>query len=431
MKKIIQRLLEIQVKRYFKKHVDTKLVVVTGSVGKTGTKAAIATVLKQRYKVRAHEGNHNTDVSVPLALLDIPYPEKVHSVWAWVKVLLLMQARIRQRDDVDVIVQELGTDKPGDIKSFSTYLKPDIAVVTAVSPEHMEFFKTIEAVAEEELSVASFSKLTIINRDDINEDYAKYANTHQIDTYGTSGVAEFRYVIEDSVPGTSFNGKFVSPTYGEIQVRLQLVGEHNVRAAVAAATVGAKLELSSDEVKLGLQEIKPVAGRMQLLRGVNNSLIIDDTYNSSPLAAQAALQTLYGFQTPQRIAILGSMNELGDTSARAHAELGEMCDPSLLAWVVTIGEEARLHLAPAAIKKGCQVKCFHSPYNAGAFVHKVLEHDGVVLAKGSQNGVFAEESLKAILHATQEENSLVRQSPAWIAKKEAQFFGGDEEEHSD
>jgi UDP-N-acetylmuramoyl-tripeptide--D-alanyl-D-alanine ligase len=90
---------------------------------------------------------------------------------------------------VDIIVQELGADYPGDIEQFGTYLKPDIAVVTAVTPEHMEFFKTMDAVAHEELAAANFSKLALINRDDIDGAYAQYLNNPNLDTYGTSATS--------------------------------------------------------------------------------------------------------------------------------------------------------------------------------------------------------------------------------------------------
>lgn len=421
MKEKILAIIEWLAARYIKRH-DIRLVVVVGSVGKTSTKTAIAEVLRQKYKVRAHTGNHNTHFSVPLAIVGVEYPENVHLPFAWFKVIVTMAVKIYGKRDTQIVVQELGTDKPGDLSQFAKYLTPDIAVVTAVSPEHMEFFKTLEEVAKEELSVAKYSKLTIVNRDDVSEDFAKYAETTSIDTYGTSGVAEYKYVIDDAVAGEGFNGTLITPEFGEQKVVLRLVGEHSIRAAVAATLVGIRMGLSSQEVIKGLQNLRPVAGRMQILRGVEGSTILDDTYNSSPLAVAAALQTLYNFSTPQRIAILGSMNELGETSAEAHQEVGKLCDPALLSWVVTIGGEAEKYLATAAKARGCQVKSFKSPYDAGAFVRKVIEPGAVVLAKGSQNGVFAEEALKILLHSTAEEASLVRQSKAWLDKKQAQFF---------
>jgi UDP-N-acetylmuramoyl-tripeptide--D-alanyl-D-alanine ligase len=213
----------------------------------------------------------------------------------------------------------------------------------------------------------------------------------------------------------------ITPEWGEVPITLQLIGNQSIKSAAAAAAVAAKLGLTSRQVAVGLSRLSPVSGRMQALRGLKDSVLIDDTYNSSPLATKAALDTLYEIEAPQRIAILGSMNEFGDMSAQAHEQVGSMCDPQKLAWVVTIGSEAKQFLAPAATKKGCQVRSFMSPYDAGSFAHSVLEENAVVLAKGSQNGVFAEEALKILLHSTEDESRLVRQSPYWLGVKAKQF----------
>lgn len=420
MKSIILKILELQTKRFFKKF-GPKLVVVTGSVGKTSTKLYMAEVLSKRFKVMVHYGNHNTHVSVPMAVFDIPIPAKLKSVWAWLGVIWQTQKKLHQPFNYDVIILELGTDHPGEIEHFGTYLSPHIAVVTAVTPEHMEFFKTLDAVAKEELAAANFSMLALVNRDDIDGKYSQYVTNSNIDTYGTSGVAEYRFMIENFDIKKGFSGKFVSPEYGEQKVALQLVGEHNVKAAVAAGAVGVKLGMTASEIVAGMQSIQPVNGRMRILQGLKDSVIIDDTYNSSPRAALAAIQTLYSLPAKQKIAILGSMNELGDYSKEAHEQVGKLCDPTLLDWVITIGDEAKKYLAPAAESKGCQVRSFSSPYDAGAFAHSVLHPHAIVLAKGSQNGVFAEEALKVLLHSTDEEHQLVRQEPEWLEVKEKQF----------
>lgn len=422
MKNIVLILVELQVKRFLKRH-KPKVVAVTGSVGKTSTKLAITTVLGQRFKVLFQEGNYNAEVSVPMTIFDLPMPPaaKLKNPFEWLKQLWYMELKIRRPFHFDVIVLELGTDKPGDIEHFRKYLRPDIGVVTAVTPEHMEFFKTIDAVAQEELAITNFSELAVINRDDIDETFARFVNNSNIDTYGTSGVAEYHYLIENFEPGKGFSGKFVSPEFGEQQVDLNLAGEHNIKAAVAAGVVGIKMGLGAQEVLKGLAAIKPVKGRMNLLRGLLDSVIIDDTYNSSPAAAVAALQTLYLLPNKQKIAILGSMNELGEFSQKAHEEVGAVCDPTLLDWVITIGDEAEKFLAPAAARRGCQVRSFQSPYEAGAFAHSVLHPNAAVLAKGSQNKVYAEEAIKILLHSTDEEAQLVRQGADWIAKKEAMF----------
>jgi UDP-N-acetylmuramoyl-tripeptide--D-alanyl-D-alanine ligase len=420
-KKYIQKKLEKYVVKYFRKHPEVKLVVVAGSVGKTSTKRAIATLLSQRYRVALHEGNHNTPMSVPVAILRIEYPTDVHSIGAWISVFRAARERIKEPTGVDVIIAEIGADHPGDIASFGTYLKPYIGVVTAVTPEHMEFFNSIEAVAEEELTTANFSQLAIINRDDIDGRFANFLTNPNIDTYGTTGAAEYRFEVEDFTVDDGYKGAVIIPELDQpIPVTLKVVGEHSIRPAMGAVAVAVKMGLMPDEIAKGLALIRPVPGRMNVLKGVENSIIIDDTYNSSPLAASSALQALYTLQAPQRIAILGSMNELGASSAAEHEKLGLMCDPMLLSWVVTVGEEAEKYLAPAARRRGCQVKSFKSAIDAGAFAHSIIEKGAIVLAKGSQGNIYVEEAVK-VLCLMDDDIKLVRQSPEWIRIKDEYF----------
>lgn len=419
-KKIVLALLERKVKKYLKKHKPL-LVVVTGSVGKTSTKLAIATVLAEKYRVRTHEGNHNMEVSVPPSLMGIEYPESIHSISAWRTVLQAMDTRIKEPKDVDVIVQEFGSSSPGEVPYYAKYLTPDIAVVTAVSEEHMEYFASVDEVAKEELSVARYSKLTVINDDDIDTKYANYAETTNIDTYGLGEHSEYRLVVQPANPLDGRIGKLVTPEWGELPVSVQVVGDAALKTVAAAACVATKLGLSSEQIAVGISKIRPAKGRMNVLRGMKGSTIIDDTYNSSPLAVKSALETLYAIDVPQRIAVLGSMNEMGQTSPVLHEAVGKQCDPLKLEWVVTIGDDAEKYLAPAATQKGCQVKSFKTPYQAGGFVHGALRPGGVVLIKGSQNGVFAEEAVKELLHSQEDEAQLVRQSEYWTKVKEDAF----------
>lgn len=418
----IRQKLEAYVKKYFKKHPEVKLVVVAGSVGKTSTKVAISTVLSEKYRVRMHEGNHNTHLSAPVAILGIDYPKNIRNFGQWLSVFRAAKLRINSPTDVDIIVQELGTDRIGEIPYFGKYLKPDIGVVSAVAAEHMEFFKNMDNVAIEELSAANFSKWALINSDDIDDGYAKYLTNANIDTYGTSGNAEYRFINEDFTMEEGYKGSFVAPELPEpIFVNLKLLGEHILRPAIAAGAVAVRLGLNADQIKSGLSKIRPAPGRMNMLRGVEKTMIIDDTYNSSPLAASCALQTIYQLTVPQKIAVLGSMNELGDSSADEHKKIGEFCNPEQLSWAVTVGDDANNYLAPAAKMRGCQVKTCKNAIEAGIFVRKVLGTGAVILFKGSQGGVYLEESIKVLLHSVQDEKLLVRQSPDWLKTKNDYF----------
>jgi UDP-N-acetylmuramoyl-tripeptide--D-alanyl-D-alanine ligase len=421
-KQFIQRRLEHYVRTYFKKHPEVKLVAVAGSVGKTSTKTAIATVLTKKFRVRMQDGNHNTHLSAPMGILGIEYPDNVHSIVQWLRVFQAAKKRIHEPSDVDVIVQELGTDRPGDLAHFGTYLRPDIGVITAVTPEHMEFFGSIEAVAQEELLLANFSELAIINRDDIDGRFAQFLTNENIDTYGTTAAAEFRVEVKDFDLEHGFSAWLVLSGFAETYpADIRVIGEHSLRPICGAIAVAVKLGMGPHEIVEGVGDVTPVPGRMNVLRGADKSIIIDDSYNSSPASASAALQTLYSMQSPQRVAVLGSMNELGESSAHEHEALGHLCDPALLAWVVTIGSEAEQYLAPAARARGCQVKSFNTAIDAGAFVRGILEEGSTILVKGSQGGIFAEEAVKILLHSTSDDHQLVRQSPQWMQTKQQYF----------
>ena len=422
-KKGIQRKLEKYVRKYFETHPDIKLITVVGSVGKTSTKLAIATLLSQKYRVRLHEGNHNTHLSAPLAILGINFPGNPRNFWQWHKVFSAARKRIKSpsSQEPQIIIQELGTDHPGDIERFSKYLAPNIAVITSVSPEHMEFFGSIDTVAQEELGAASFAEIAILNQDDISPDFFKYVRNSNVSTYSSIGGANYNFIANSFSLVDGFGGKIQTPEYGEIDVRVKVFGEHSLRPIIGAVAVSAKLGLSSQEIIGGLVSLKPIPGRMNFMRGVKESVLIDDTYNSSPAALEAAIQTLYALSAPSKIAIIGSMNELGESSAFEHQKIGEMLDGISLSWVITVGEQANRFLAPAARLRGCQVYEAKNAIDAGTFAHKIMERGSLVLLKGSQGEVYLEEATKILLLNKEDESLLVRQDEKWKKTKD-EFF---------
>jgi UDP-N-acetylmuramoyl-tripeptide--D-alanyl-D-alanine ligase len=421
-KSYVQKRLESYVKKYFIKHPEVKLIAVTGSVGKTGTKMAIGTVLSERFRIRMHRGNHNDVLSAPLAILGVEYPTNIRSIGQWLAVFAACKKRIDEPTDVDIIVQELGSDRIGQVPHFGTYLTPDIGVVAAVSAEHMEYFKTIDTVAAEELSVANYSKAALINKDDIEGKYAELLTNPNVNTYGTSASAEYHFDSQDYNIEDGHIGMFYAPELKDpMPATVRVIGEHSLRPITAALAVGLRFDMNTTELERGLKKIAPLSGRMNMLSGVNDTYIIDDTYNSSPLAAQSSLRVLYQLLVPQRIVVFGDMNELGSTSTAEHEELGKLCDPTQLSWVVTVGEQSKKYLAPAAKSNGCQVKSFDNALLAGAFVRGVAEDGAAILFKGSQGGIYLEEAVKEMLRSSEDESKLVRQSPQWMATKN-EFF---------
>ncbi|HVV26262.1 MAG TPA: Mur ligase family protein [Candidatus Saccharimonadales bacterium] len=413
-KAVLARRLERQVRR-LRRQNNFKVIAVAGSVGKTSTKLAIAKTLGAGLKVRYQDGNYNDRLTVPLIFFGQTEPG-IYDVLGWRKLLKENRRALRQKYPYDVVVVELGTDAPGQLEQFA-YLRPDITVITAVADEHMEYFKSLEAVAREELTPLKFSKQALLNTDDIAPEYVP-AGHYQ--SYGLLG-GEYRLSRRQPVALQGQKLTFRLPSGAEITEEVAVLGDQGAKIALAAVAVQDMLGRPPAQIKKSLKAITHVPGRMQILAGKRGSIIIDDTYNASPVAVEAALDVLYATAAPQRIAILGSMNELGEDSATLHSEIGGYCNPKQLDLVVTIGREANDNLAPVAQNQGCRVETFTSPYEAGRFVATKLKPGGVVLAKGSQNGVFAEEAVKQLLANQSQARKLVRQTPYWLGVKRRQF----------
>ena len=409
-------LFERQVKKLRQRN-QFKIIAVAGSVGKTSTKLAIAHVLKGQLRTISQDGNYNDRLTVPLVLFGHTEPG-IFNVFAWIGIWLSNYKQLKRPYPYDVAVLELGTDAPGQIAEFA-YLKPDLVVVTAVAAEHMEYFGTIQSVADEELTVIKYSQQALLNIDDIDD---AYLPSNQYLSYGNNSKADYRLVKRaqsQQLAGQQLD--ITLPDDQRVEVVTNLLGNQGAKAIVAAVAVADVLKLEKDQTKQSVATIRPVAGRMQILPGIKESLIIDDTYNASPVAVKAALDVLYSTDASQRIAIIGSMNELGESSANEHADIGQYCDPKNIDLVVTIGAEAKTHLAPAATNAGNEVVSFLSPHEAGLYVKSKLQTGAVILAKGSQNGVFAEESLKSLLANEADWQKLVRQSDYWLKVKAGQF----------
>ncbi len=391
------------------------VVAVAGSIGKTSTVNAIRTVLSERYKVHIPTTAYNTNRSVHLELFNLPFAT---SFTGWIKTVYQVLSMSRGTAPYQVVVVEIGTDHPGELASFA-WLKPQIGVLTAIAPEHMENFADIDAVAREEMSMAAYCDKLAFNSNTVPQRYVPDEVNDRVLWYGQgTEVSAGNYRQE----GGRVLADFTVMGNELYSVDLQVLGPHSLDALCAAAAVATiRDDVQLAEVEAGISKVRPVKGRMQRLHGIKGSTIIDDSYNSSPDATKAALDVLVDWTAPQRIAVLGSMNEMGDYSQRAHREVGEHCDPSSVDLVVTIGDEANEFLAPAAQSKGCEVQPFKSPYAAGEFVAGKLAEGAVVLFKGSQNGVFAEEAIKAVLADPADQQWLVRQSEYWMRIKRQQF----------
>ncbi len=416
-KKFVVLILGWQVRRLYKKN-DFKVVAVAGSLGKTSTKLAIAQVLSAKYKVRHQGGNYNDIVTVPLIFFGHSTPS-LFNPFSWLAVFWSNESQLRKKYPYEVVIVEIGTDGPEQISQYAQYLKADIGVLTAIAPEHMEFFDDLDAVAKEELQISSLSEKLIVNSDFVDPKYSKNINKPKT-TYAIRSSANIRLknIVFD---GFSTDFDVMENDVVLLRANHEAVAEPRLYAVAAAVAVARELGMAPNEIKAGLGSLKPVSGRMQKLDGINGSTIIDDTYNASPPAMKAALDTLYRLDAPQKIAILGNMNELGKYTQAAHEEVGNYCDPQKLDLVITLGPDSNKYLAAAAKAKGCKVQQFDNPYTAGEYIKPLVQKEALILAKGSQNGVFAEEAVKILLANPTDTSKLVRQSDAWLKIKAKAF----------
>lgn len=410
-KSLLTQILGWQVRRLRKKS-DIKVVAIAGSVGKTTVKHVVAQYLKSSYRVIYQTGNYNVPLTVPLVFFDEEIPQLTNPVH-WLKLLLRNESKIRDHYPYDIVVVELGIDSVGEMDQFAKYIQADVSVLTSIAPEHMEFFADLDEVAGEELKVADFSEIMIAGIDDIPEDYR--AHVAGWITYGLDSEADYKLFSR----GQNIT---IKSDRTSIQATTVFVGQHVQKALAAAVAVAHVLGLEIESPEKVLAKIEPMHGRMRLFEGINGSQIIDDTYNNvSPLPVKAALDVLYDWPASKRIAVLGNMNELGRYSKDAHIEVGQYCDPKRLDLIITIGPDSSLYIADEARKKGCEVVSFESPYEVGEYLKTKLDKNTVVLLKGSQNRVYLEEAVKKVLANLSDIKNLVRQSDAWLNKKQKQF----------
>ena len=364
LKHLLEKILGSYVKKYLKSHSNVKLITVVGSVGKTSVKSATATVLSEKFTVRHSRGNLNTTLSAPLEILGIDGPKNVKSPLDWLKVFSAARSSIKNPQSPDIIIQECGIDCPGEMATFMRYVQPDIAIITSVAPEHMEFFKTIDVVAREELSISQVAKKTIFNFHDIDKKYHSLIIGEKI-SYGDESADVLLQIKE-----TTSDGYIATLRHNQEEshdISISVLGKHNIRSITGAAAAGLACGMNIDEVAVVLTKIKPVSGRMNILRGAQGCTLLDDTYNASPVAMENSLKTLYSLETSRKIAVLGDMNELGDSSKLEHEKIGRLCDPKQLDLLITVGKLAKKHLAPIAEKNGCKVLSFDKSPEAGEF----------------------------------------------------------------
>lgn len=403
-----------------------QVVMVTGSVGKTSTKDAVATVLMSRFFVRKSEKSFNSEFGVPFTILGVENPW--HNPFAWFAVVKRALALLFLPNHYPtMLVLEVGSGKPGDLAHILRIVSPDAVVVTCLPeiPVHVEAYSSPEAVREEEFSPAYALRAgapLIVPADDTYTLDNAVRTSARIFSYGTEEGATVRlakrgfYEEGSEVMGmralvTVADIPQVKGDQGEVVVKGS-VGLAQILPAAAAITTGLAFGIPLTESLEALKAYEPPPGRGRLLHGKSESVIVDDSYNASPAAVEQALETLKMFpQAKRRIAVLGDMLELGRYSVMEHERIAAVAD-QCADLVVAVGIRAR---AFTVAPKHAQVLQYDNAHEAARALPDLIQKGDVVLVKGSQS-IRLERVVEALLADPFDASLLVRQERAWKRK---------------
>lgn len=398
--KIIEKLLKSWAKAVLKKQRPW-IVTVTGSMGKTSAKEAIYAVLKDRFRVRRNIKNYNNELGVPLTIIGSESGAKNIFLWKWIFMKALILSLFKDKKYPEILVLEIAADKPGDLKYLMEMFPRELlkaAVLTAVAPVHLEFFGTLENILKEKTTPFSYlpeQAFAIYNRDNCPDP--------------GGGISRGRAISYSLDQAGDFLKQFIFP--------------HQAYAPLAGIAVGRVFGISQQEAKDSLaKNYQLLPGRGRKIAGINQSILIDDTYNSSPLSARRALEALKDFpiQGGRRIAVLGDMLELGEKSPDFHREIGELAKALGIDYLITFGKEAKF------IYNGARESGFAAGYlfyfseakreKLISFLKQILRPNDVILIKGSQ-GVRMEKVVKALMEEPERAKELlVRQNRSWLKR---------------
>jgi len=355
-----------------------KIAGITGSVGKTTTKEILAALLGARFHVLKSEGNFNNEYGLPLTLFHL---EAEHQA----------------------AVLEMGMSRRGELARLAAIAKPDVGVVTRVSPAHLEFFASVDeiALAKRELieGLNGRDSTAVLNADDPRVAAFGAFAPGRVLTYGIEHAAFFmaEHIEDRGALGSSFD--YVSPE-GRVRVELPLPGRHVIANALASLAAASVWGIGAAEAQAVLRTLRPPAMRGELLRFSNGAALINDSYNSSPAALQAMTQLLAatpGFR--RRILALGEMRELGAASADLHREAGRFAVATgKVDWIVAVEGDAA-QIIEGAVAAGfdpSRTKFFRSSDDAAEYLPSLFSSGDLLLVKGSR-GVKMEKIVDRLL----------------------------------
>ncbi|MDD5172669.1 MAG: UDP-N-acetylmuramoyl-tripeptide--D-alanyl-D-alanine ligase [Patescibacteria group bacterium] len=428
--KILQKILAFMAKKIIKRHKPL-VIGITGSVGKSSAKQMISLILKDQMDIRESKGNYNNEIGVPLTIIGISKsPGKNVLGWFRVFIFALIKIIFKKRFYPKILVLEMAADRPGDIEYLLKIAACNIGVITAISSAHIEFFESLENIAKEKSSLISNlpeNGWAILNMDDKRVAGLRNAAKAQVLTYGFDSQADLRGLgleIDQTLKpeGPIINGLQFKVSYrgNVIPVFLpKAISFSQAYSALAGLAVGLALGFNLIDLVQSFEKHKNLPGRMNLISGINKSLIIDDTYNSSPRAVEAALETLNKIEInsqASRWVILGDMLELGEISQKAHYQIGEKINKEKIDYLIVVGKEAGA-IAQGARENGFineNVFIFENSMAVTKFLKSRIKTGDVILIKGSQKMRLERLVKEIMLQPRMAKKCLVRQSHYWL-----------------
>ena len=296
---------------------------ITGSNGKTTTKELTASVLSEKYSVISTEGNYNSEIGLP-------------------------QTVFRINDGHDYAVIEMGINRMGEMEVLADILRPDIVVITNIGSAHIGIFNTVETIAAEKGKAVSFfdgSGTLFLDEDEAFRELLTRELQGSVQDYGERSLAASAGFEAESL---GLGGWKVTLGRGEAECSFifPLVGVHNLKNAICAASVGLFCGLATSEIAAGLQKSVPVFGRGEIIEGPVT--VIQDCYNANLESMLGALDFTDDLKWPgNRIYVLGDMKELGDSSTAVHAAVGRAAGRGNADWVLFLGRDSALAFSEA------------------------------------------------------------------------------------
>ncbi|EJT6474674.1 UDP-N-acetylmuramoyl-tripeptide--D-alanyl-D-alanine ligase [Clostridium perfringens] len=352
--------------KFYREKLGLKVVGITGSAGKTSTKDLVAAVLSDKYKVFKTKGNFNNEIGLPLMILELD-------------------------STYDVAILEMGMRGLGQIKELAEIASPDLGIITNIGISHIEILKTRENILKAKMEIATFfdknNTLVVCGNDDFlgSLPSAEYKIVK-------TGVGENFKIGAKNIALEELSSKFtVYDGEKEEEFSLDMPGEHNISNLMLGIAIAKELGVSFEEMKRGLNNIEATSMRLELIKKDGFS-ILNDCYNSSPVAVKSAIDVMKNIEGKRRIAVLGTMRELGHKSEEAHEEIGKYAKENGIEKVLCFGDFSE------NIKEG---------YGEGCTVYENKEElikdllniicDGdIILVKASRSLKF-EEITKALL----------------------------------